>query len=53
MKKCVTGAVGDVDDGISVLGASVGVGDRGGDGVRLLEVMNQKSDLNPDKKNLR
>ena len=40
MQKCVTGAVGDVDDGISGLGALVGDGDLGGGRIRLV-VMNQ------------
>ena len=39
MQKCVTGAVGDVDDGISVLAALVGDGDLGGGAVRLLLVV--------------
>ena len=40
MQKCVTGAVGDVDDWISGLGALVGDGDLGGGRIRLV-VMNQ------------
>ena len=40
MQKCVTGAVGDVDDRISGLGALVGDGDLGGGRIRLV-VMNQ------------
>ena len=39
MQKCVPGAVGDVDDGISGYGALVGDGDLGGVGVRLLLVV--------------
>ena len=40
MQKCVTDAVGDVDDGVSGLSALVGDGDLGGGRIRLL-VMNQ------------
>ena len=36
MQKCVTGAVGDVDDGISCLSALVGDGDLGDGRIRLL-----------------
>ena len=39
MQKCVRGAVRDVDDGISGLGALVGDGDLGGVVVRLLLVV--------------
>ena len=35
MQKCVTGVVGDVDDGVSGLGALVGDGDLGGGRIRL------------------
>ena len=40
MQKCVIGAVGDVDDGISGLSALVGDGDLGGGRIRLV-VMNR------------
>ena len=40
MQKCVTGAVGDFDDGISDLGGLLRDGDLGGGRVRLV-VMNQ------------
>ena len=40
MQKCVIGAVGDVDDGMSCRGARVGDGDLGGGRIRLF-VMNQ------------
>ena len=36
MQKCVTGAVGDVDDGVSCISALVGDGDLGGGRIRLL-----------------
>ena len=36
MQKCVTGAVGDVDDGVSGLSALVGDGDLGGGRIRLV-----------------
>ena len=35
MQKCVTGAVGDVDDGVSCISALVGDGDLGGGRTRL------------------
>ena len=44
MQKCVTGAVGDVDDGISDLGGLLGGGDLGGGRVRLV-VMNQWTNM--------
>ena len=36
MQKCVTGAVGDVDDGVSCISALVGDGGLGGGRIRLL-----------------